>query len=490
MSRSVVNKPVSRRALLALGGAAVGSVFLAACGQQAAPSPTTGPAAGQKPAGEAPKPTTEAAKAAAPSTSGKAAKTIQWMTPAEVGLERDFYTQFYQQFEKDNPSVKVQVSFEAWNDYFVKLPTVLAGGSIPDMIHQHGSIAQDYGLRGVLRDLFEYMNRDKVSKDQYFPFLLQQMVDYKSKSKLWALPKDSAVYAVYYNKDMFDKAGVPYPKREWTLKDFREMAKLLTVDKNGNNATSPSFDANSIAQWGMNWLEPIPNADPWQPSAWGHAGPWFNEDFTKAYFDSPEHIDFIQQISDMRNKDKTSPAAGATLGQGDPWRNGVTAMTIGHHSQVFFYNAEKKTFKFDVNFSLAGPKGQFQGAACSGWAVPVKAPNPEEGWSLAKYLASEQVQCPIVKAKRWGSAVIQCEDNLLPEDGNPPSFKEVLVDPMKGQGNIKTLAIIYPPFLSDMRQVWKTEFDPVFTNGSVTAADAAKKVQPQIQALLDKAAKM
>jgi len=61
---------------------------------------------------------------------------------------------------------------------------------------------------------------------------------------------------------------------------------------------------------------------------------------------------------------------------------------------------------------------------------------------------------------------------------------------MMGQSKVKTLAITYPPFLNDMRQIWKTEFDPVFTGGTVTAADAAKKAQPQIQALLDKAAKM
>lgn len=483
MSKRLMATSISRRTMLSLAGLAGAAGLLAACGQ-AAPSPTAAPA---KPAESKP---AEAPKAAAPATSGKAPKTIQWMTPAEVGLERDFYTQFYQDFEKANEGIKVQVSFEAWNDYFVKLPTVLAGGNIPDMIHQHGSIAQDYGLRGVLRNLFEFMNRDGVKKEQFFGFLLQQMTDYKTGSKLWALPKDSAVYAFYYNKDLFDKAGVPYPKKDWSFADFREAAKRLTFDKNGVSAIDPKFDPNQIVQWGFNWVDPVPNGDGWQPTAWGVAGPWYNEDFTKAYFDSPAHIDFLQQVADMRNKDKSMPAAGATLGQGDPWRNGITAMAVGHHSMVFFYNAEKKTFKFDANFCPGGPKGQFQGAACSGWAVPVKAPNPEEGWALIKFLCSEQTQCTIVKAKRWGSAVVQCEANLLPEDNNPPSFKEVLVDPMMGQSKVKTLAIVYPPFLSDMRQIWKTEFDPVFNGGTVTAAEAAKKTQPQIQALLDKAAKM
>lgn len=407
-----------------------------------------------------------------------------------MGLERDFYTGFMQDFEKANPNVKIQVSFEAWNDYFVKLPTVLAGGSIPDTIHLHGSIAQEYGLKGAVKNLFDYMKQDNVNKDDFFPFLIQQMADYKTQSKLWALPKDSAVYAIYYNKDMFDKAGLPYPKQEWTFDDFRKIAKELTVDKNGNPASSSKFDPKAIAQWGMQWAEPWPSGDPWQPTAWGVAGPWYNEDYTKANFDDPEHIDFLQQIADMRNKDHSIPTAGDAMGQGDPWRNGLTAMKIDHHANVFFYNAEKKTFKFDVNFSVAGKHGQFQGAACSGWAVPAQAPHPDIGWAFVKFLCGEAQQCKIVSAKRWGSAVKACEKNLLPDDNNPPSFKQVLVDPMSGEGSIKTLAILYPPFLSEMKQIWQTEFDAVFTGGSVSAADAAKKVQPQIQALLDKAASM
>jgi ABC-type glycerol-3-phosphate transport system substrate-binding protein len=217
MDTSTMAQRLSRRRLLSLGGAAVGMSLLAACAP--APSPAPAKPAESKPA-EAKPAETKPAEAAKPAESKPAqaapaatkSQTLTWITPAEVGLERDFYTSFYQDFEKANPGVKVEVSFEAWADYQTKLPTILAGGSIPDVIHQHASIAQEYGVRGALRDLFPFMQKDNVSKDAFFPFLIQQMSDYKTKTKLWALPKDSAVYAVYYNKDLFDKAGVPYPK--------------------------------------------------------------------------------------------------------------------------------------------------------------------------------------------------------------------------------------------------------------------------------------
>src|SRR3954451_17721540 len=242
---------ISRRRFLALGAVGTTLALLSACGQGAPTSPTAAPA---KPA-EAAKPAapaadakpTEAAKPAAPAaaapTQAAPAKvasnvTITWITAAEVGPERDFYTGFANDFMKLNPNIKVEVSYEAFNDYQTKLPTVMAGGAIPDLIHLHCSIAQDYGLRGAVRDMYEFMKKDNVNKDDFFPFLLDQMSDFKTKSKLWAVPKDSAAYAVYYNKDMFDKAGLAYPKPDWTFAEFRDTAKKLTIDKNGNPSGS------------------------------------------------------------------------------------------------------------------------------------------------------------------------------------------------------------------------------------------------------------
>jgi ABC-type glycerol-3-phosphate transport system substrate-binding protein len=168
---------------------------------------------------------------------------------------------------------------------------------------------------------------------------------------------------------------------------------------------------------------------------------------------------------------------------------------MGHHSGVFFYNAEKKTFKFDVAYSPKAKGGSWSAVACSGHGVAAKAKSPEEGWLLVKYLTSEAKQCEIVSAKRWGSAAVNCEKNLLPNDNNPASFKKVLVDPLnKAQGlaaDISTEAkgMIFPPFHNDIKQIFVTEFDAVSNCGGVTAAAAVKKIQPQVQALLDKAAK-
>jgi ABC-type glycerol-3-phosphate transport system substrate-binding protein len=162
-------------------------------------------------------------------------------------------------------------------------------------------------------------------------------------------------------------------------------------------------------------------------------------------------------------------------------------MGIYHHSQTFFYKQEKKTFNFDVVYPPAGPKGQFNAAGCSGYTIPVKAQHPDEAWAFIKFLVSPENVTPMVKFKRWGAPIKESEQYLLPDDNIPANFKPVLYDPMLGQSKVQTKHIIYPPYLGEMRQIWKTEYDETFNCGGGTIAEASKRAQPQIQALLDKA---
>ncbi len=57
---------------------------------------------------------------------------------------------------------------------------------------------------------------------------------------------------VFYNKTMFDAAGLEYATDAWTYEDMREAAVQLTLDSAGRNPTDPDFDPENIVQWGWN----------------------------------------------------------------------------------------------------------------------------------------------------------------------------------------------------------------------------------------------
>ena len=417
---------------------------------------------------------------------------ISWLLPADIGIERDFGITFVQQFQKWTSAIQIEATFEPWAAYSDSLAAALASDAPPDIVHVGAPVVQEYGLLGTLRDLAPAMQQDALSKDDFFPFLIDQMTDFRTRSQLWAVPKDSAVYVVYYNKDLFDRAGVAYPRMDWTFDTFREKARQLTFDTAGNPATSSQFDPDSIASWGMDWGSlladsPLPGSDLWQMIAWGQAGPWFSDDLSRAYLDDPDHIEFVRQIVEMRCTDNAIPKITVRDDGGDRWRQGRVAMSIAQYAQSYFHQAERRTFAYDIVAAPAGPRGQFNAATCNGWAIPVRAAHPEEAWTFIKFLVTPEAQAGLAQVKRWGTALKAAAPKLMPDSSQPASFKAALYDPMFGQSTVKIKPIVYPPYLGEMRRIWQTEFSDLFACGGGDVAAAMKRTQPQIQALLDKA---
>ena len=77
----------------------------------------------------------------------------------------------------------------------------------------------------------------------------------------YGIPFIAAPELIYFNKSLFDAAGLPYPTDDWTWEDVRSLARKLTLDEAGRNAEESDFDAEKIVQWGY-------NASP------GSLGPW------------------------------------------------------------------------------------------------------------------------------------------------------------------------------------------------------------------------
>ncbi|CAA9283090.1 MAG: N-Acetyl-D-glucosamine ABC transport system, sugar-binding protein [uncultured Chloroflexia bacterium] len=474
------NRRLSRRDWLRTTAQGATLLGLAACGgaapsaeQPAAPTTVAG---GQAAATTAPAPEPTAPPAA------PAITNIQFITPGALGLERTMYENFVYKFQEANPNIKAKVSFEAWTDYMTKLPTMLAGGAIPDVIHQHMSIVQDYAAKGVLTDLTTFMKQDNVNPDDYIPALFDA---FSNDGKVWAIPKDSAAWGIYYNKTMFDEAGVPYPKDDWTLQDFQQTALQMTRDANGNAAGGTGFDAENIKQWGWNWMEPTPTAsESARAFVLANGSDWYNEDYTETLLTEPKVLDVLKMWHQMRCEQHSIPTPSQAQGQGDPFRAGLTAMTVGFHTVDFFSREEKVKFDYDVTYFPKGEGGQYVMVGASGWAIPAQAKNKDAGWELVKFLTSKEVQTSIGEQKRWGVSQKDAIDIIVPENTPAKNFAKVHTDPLKGSSDRKVAAFKFPPNQSRIKEIYATEFDAVWSCTSDDIEGAAARVKEQVDALL------
>lgn len=132
--------------------------------------------------------------------------------------------------EGKNISIKInKVPCTGWPEYYQKVITQMAGGSAPDI----GRIAESYMPMLIDKeqvvDLTDYINNE-LDMNLYYEKTFENSA-YRD-GHYYGLPSGLNYYLVYYNKDMFDKAGVAYPSSDWTkasgFQEYREMAQKLT----------------------------------------------------------------------------------------------------------------------------------------------------------------------------------------------------------------------------------------------------------------------
>jgi multiple sugar transport system substrate-binding protein len=133
----------------------------------------------------------------------------------------------------------------------------IEAGAAPDVVGPMGTLGLSL-FPGLWLDLEPLVEGDALGD------LAPSIVDtWRVDGHLVGLPIGVNPSVLYYNRDLFDAAGLPYPPHrygepyadgdKWTVEKMHEIAMRLTLDAGGNDALSPDFDANRIAQYGYDW---------------------------------------------------------------------------------------------------------------------------------------------------------------------------------------------------------------------------------------------
>ena len=128
-------------------------------------------------------------------------------------------------FQKAYPDVEVTLNLTPFLDYQSKLFTSLAGGETMDVFFmRENETYQAYIEKGLCMPL-----DDMIENNQFDMSVYENYADQiKYKGKVYSMPYRTGGYHLYYNKDLFDAAGVPYPDGTYTWDEFRDVARKLT----------------------------------------------------------------------------------------------------------------------------------------------------------------------------------------------------------------------------------------------------------------------
>jgi multiple sugar transport system substrate-binding protein len=148
-------------------------------------------------------------------------------------------------FNKTYPNVNVKLQLTAYGQYFTKLQTQGSSKTLPDVFWMNGPNFQLYASNGLLAKLAPFEKAGLVDTADY-PKAMNDI--YTLDGEQYGIPKDFDTIAVFYNKDILERAGVAAPTSKWTWDDYRAIAKQITekLGSEGIIGSGDNYDTQSM----------------------------------------------------------------------------------------------------------------------------------------------------------------------------------------------------------------------------------------------------
>ncbi|GGD85468.1 ABC transporter substrate-binding protein [Paenibacillus nasutitermitis] len=304
-------------------------------------------------------------------------------------VSKDWETIQFPAYKKET-GVDVEHVFIKHEDTISTLMMWNAANTMPDA----GMLSADYenalAAKGMLVNLSELIKEKDPNYDlgRFFPKLLDA---YKYKDELYALPSDLDLGLLWYNKDMFDAAGIAYPDENWTWDDYLSAATKLTSGDGPAKIYGTKL--------------PSPQTFLWQNNA-----DIISADGKNVTIDSPEGLEAITFISDLVNKYKVAPKSGAN--DEDKFQTGRAAMSLGEGPWYAHYGLKDVKFNWGI---APMPKGKQKATTAYGstFAIFSSSKHQDEAWEFIKWFLSDEQQFIRAKQFSWfppSSSVLSMPD--------------------------------------------------------------------------------
>ncbi|MCH4031400.1 MAG: sugar ABC transporter substrate-binding protein [Lachnospiraceae bacterium] len=375
----------------------------------------------------------------------------------------EYYKTIFAAFEKKYPDIKIEpVEFSA-DEYITSIKTQLAGNEDYDVVFIKDLPTMSTLIsQGHLKPLDEYMNGDSdFNKNAYSGLIDSLSVD----GKTYGVPFRKDNNLLYYNKDLFDAAGVEYPKDGMTLKEYEDLAAKMTKGEGNDKVYGAHIHT-------------------WPSNVYMYARRDGTFDETK-----PDTYDSLlsayNTILDMQNKgyvmDYGSLKASNIHYSGVFYNQSVAMMQMG----TWFINmlVENADFNWGV-CSLPSDAGTDNKAAVGG-VTPVTmgayGKNPEAAWTFIKYVCGEEGAEVLA-----GTGILPgySSDKINEIFDNLHNTNEYAPEGLSKYINIDKYIIEFPMDKNggDIDQIFQEEHSAIMT-GTETAEQGIANLKSRVSAL-------
>jgi len=319
-------------------------------------------------------------------------------------------------FNEKHPNINVSFESPAGSQALLeKITLMVAGGVAPDIAQLRFSGPPSYDKLAL--DIRGFIARDEFDMSWFFP----AMIDLVQKNgSIYGLPADWGSMLLYYNQSMFQDAGLLEPEYGWTTRDFRRVARKLTLDTDGdgnNDQFGASIHCGHLYLWGQLF-----------------GGKFIDEKIKKLVVTEPEFIEALQWLQKLFIED-------GVIG-GNP-KTGTSAMWAEWDAFLSRYICEGWHQFFDWNTGYMPRGGNapvFTYSQGHSLSIIKSSRHPEAAWEFMKFYYSHEAD--EIRA-RYGMGLIrigQAATSWVNQTRVPPGYdREKLFEPVMNPPELRTI---------------------------------------------------
>ena len=356
--------------------------------------------------------------------------------------------------------IRTTLQVTPWGDYWTLLEAAATGGALPDVMWMHSNQVQRYMAGGQLLDLTSRIQASNVANMANFP---RDIVDlYSRDGSQYGIPKDVDTIALWYNRRMFDAAGVSYPTNDWTWDDVLDAARRLSNPAAG--------------QYGIVFFPPEVHTGYWN-HVFQAGGYIISPDRRRSGFDNPSTIEALEWVVNLTRQGLSPPLDHGESDMMALMTGEVVAMAqFGSWMLSAFKQSDFFIQNCDMVMLPSGPADRatiYNGLA---WSAAANTPYQEEAWRLLEYFSREDVQ---TKLSVLGVAISAYNGTAAPFVASFPEFNAIdYVDQLR-------YAVMRPWSINQL--LWEDMSIRLLNDawaGTRPVADVAREIAQQMNAML------
>lgn len=142
-------------------------------------------------------------------------------------------------FRAEHPDIDVTIQLTPFKTYWTRIQTSIVGGGAPDVFWMNAPNIAMFARYGTLLPLTDRLARDGITLAEHPPSLVEL---YRREGEQYGVPKDYDTISMFYNRELFDRAGIGYPDESWTWQHVLDASAELRDPAAGVYGFSAGLD--------------------------------------------------------------------------------------------------------------------------------------------------------------------------------------------------------------------------------------------------------